>query len=600
MRHRGPDDAGIESFGPATLGMRRLAIFDPKHGHQPMHTPDGRFHLIFNGSIFNFKELRAELSSKGHAFHTDCDTEVLLAALAEHGEGTLLKLRGMFAFALWDTQEQSLFFARDPFGIKPFYFAPPTAATGNLFVFASELRALLASGCVADEIDPAAVSDSLAYLAVPAPRTFYRAARCLRPGECGYWRNGQIEVRSYWEFPRGPVHRVSQSREEFIRELRTKLEDSVRAHLLADVPVGAFLSGGLDSNVVVGLMSRQAARLKTFSIGFAEAGYSEANEAAEAAAHFGTEHHAHVLTGEQVAADIEKILASFDQPTGDAINTYYVSQYARAGGVTVALSGLGGDELFGGYPWFRQTPRLARAVKIWRVLPGFVRHAWLNQLRHGDMRQRKLADVLAHAKNLHEVAALQRRHFSETQRRELLLNSEAFTTHPELTSLAQQIPASDPFRVVSAWELRGYMADVLLRDSDVMSMRHSLELRVPLVDRPLIEWLWSQPDSFKSSGTQPKAALAEAVADILPPKLAERPKRGFTLPFSVWMRGPLKPFLEETFSTTSLERSGFLNTTAVQALWQKFLRENDPRAWSRLWSLAILTAFLGRSRALRQ
>ncbi|HEY9155998.1 MAG TPA: asparagine synthase-related protein, partial [Opitutaceae bacterium] len=259
------------------------------------------------------------------------------------------------------------------------------------------------------------------------------------------------------------------------------------------------------------------------------------------------------------------------------------------------LSGLGGDELFGGYPWFRQTPKLAQALTFWRILPDFIREIWVKQLRRGDMRQRKLADILAHAKNLHEVAALQRRHFSETQRLELLREPESFTVHSELASLSQQVPAKDPFRVVSAWELRGYMADVLLRDSDVMSMRHSLELRVPLVDRPLIEWLWSQPDSFKSTGARPKAALAEAVADILPPKLAERPKRGFTLPFAIWMRGPLRPFLDETFSTSSLERSGFLNTTAVQALWQQFLREDDPRSWSRLWSLAILTAFLRRA-----
>ena len=420
MRHRGPDDEGIESRGAATLGMRRLAIFDPQHGHQPMHTSDGRFHLIFNGAIYNFKALRAELAGQGHTFQTDCDTEVLLAALVEYGEAALPKLRGMFAFALWDTLDQSLFFARDPFGIKPLYYAPPCAATGDLLVFASELRALLASGVVSTDVDPVAVSDSLAYLAVPAPRTFYRAARSLRPGECGRWRDGRLEIRPYWEFPRTTTHRVSQSREEFTRELRVKLDDSVRAHLLADVPVGAFLSGGLDSNAVVGLMCQHAARLKTFSIGFAEAGYSEANEAAEAAAHFGTDHHTHVLTGDQVAADIETIIDSFDQPTGDAINTYYVSQYARAGGVAVALSGLGGDELFGGYPWFRQTPRLAQVLKIWHFLPSVLRQPWLNKLRRGDMRQRKLADVLAHANSLHEVAALQRRHFSETQRRELL------------------------------------------------------------------------------------------------------------------------------------------------------------------------------------
>ena len=596
MTHRGPDDAGIETLGRATLGMRRLAIFDPQHGHQPMQTRDGRYHLIFNGAIYNFKELRAELSARGHSFQTHCDTEVLLLALAEDGEAALGKLRGMFAFAFWDQHEQSLLLARDPFGIKPLYFAPP--ANGQPLVFASELRALLASGLVSTEIDPQGVSDSLAYLAVPVPRTIYRAAQTLRPGELARCHEGRLERRRYWRFPSGPTQRVAQSYQEFIHELRVRLDDSVRAHLLADVPVGAFLSGGLDSNVVVGLMSRHTSRLKTFSIGFEESAYSEANEAADAAQHFGTEHHAHILTGGEVAADLDKILASLDQPTGDAINTYYVSQYAKAGGVTAALSGLGGDELFGGYPWFRQTPRLASWLGLWHFLPDPAQRVWLKKFRGGDMRQKKLADVLAHARNLHEVGSLQRRHFSETQRRELLREPPAFTHHPELAALAEEVSPENPFRVVSAWELRAYMADVLLRDSDVMSMRHSLELRVPLVDRPLIEWLWAQPDRFKSAGKQPKAALIEAVADVLPPQLATRPKRGFTLPFALWMRGPLKPFLEETFSTSSVERIGFLNTTTVQALWQKFLRENDSRAWSRLWSLAILIAFLTRSKQL--
>lgn len=593
LRHRGPDDEGTISRGPVTLGMRRLAIFDPAHGRQPMSTSDGRFHLIFNGAIYNFRSLRSELEQCGHRFHTECDTEVLLAAYAQWGDGCLKRLRGMFAFAVWDTREETLFLARDPFGIKPLYYSK----SGSSFVFASELRALLACGRCSSEVDPRAVSESLAYLAAPAPRTFYRNAQSLRPGESALWRSGQLLTRQYWSF-RDLAHSVAPpcaSREQFIVELRERLENTIEAHSLADVPVGAFLSGGLDSNVIVGLMSRrQRTPLKTFSIGFDEVSYSEAAEAASAAAHFGTEHHAFVLTGERVARDIEGIIDALDQPTGDAINSYYVCQCAREGGVTVALSGLGGDELFGGYPWFTTTPRLARLLPAWRVVPRPLRSAIVSCLQGGDTRREKLGDLLAHATNFHELAALQRRNFAEPARQSLLRQPTRFETHQELSNLPQELSGVDSFSSISAWELRTYMADVLLRDSDVVSMRHSLELRVPFLDQPLIEWLWRQPARFKYRAGRPKAALADAVRDILPPGVADRRKRGFTLPFALWMRGPLRPFLDETLSASSVERSGFFNTAAVQGRWRTFLEQNDPREWSRIWSLAVLIAFLNR------
>jgi len=595
MSHRGPDDGGVFSSATATLGMRRLAIFDPANGHQPTESENGRFNIVFNGAIYNFRELRAELEIAGATFRTACDTEVLLAAYAYWGEQCLDRLRGMFAFAVWDAQEQKLFFARDPFGIKPLYYAHSNAT----LLFASELNALIASRAVETKLDPAALNAALSYLAVPVPRTIYQGMRSLRPGECATFQDGKLLVRSYWTFldAANADVEICHSRGKFQTELRARLEDSIRAHSLADVPVGAFLSGGLDSSAIVALMQRTSgAKLKTFSIGFNESAFSETTEAEEAARYFGTEHQTFVLTGDQVAIDIEKILASYDQPTGDAINTYYVSQVARAGGVTVALSGLGGDELFGGYPWFKTTPRLARWLPWWRRLPSPIRDNLLARLNRGDSRAQKLADFLRHARDFHQLAALQRRNFSEAARRRLLNGDVNYAPHDELAFLPAELIDAEPFDIVSAWELRTYMADVLLRDSDVMSMRHSLELRVPFVDRPLIEWLWNQRTRYKNTPNQPKSALARSVRDLLPRATVKRKKRGFTLPLSQWMRGPLRPFLEETFSLPNITRSGYFDGAGVQARWQNFITGNDPREWSRVWTLAVAVNFVNRSR----
>lgn len=598
MLHRGPDDGGSESRGIATLGMRRLAIFDPANGRQPMSSPDGRHTLVFNGAIYNHRELRVELAASGWEFRTHCDTEVLLAAFARWGERCLARLRGMFAFAVWDDAEQSLFLARDPFGIKPLYYR----RDGARLIFASELNGLFASGCAERQIDPLSVADYLAWFAVPAPRTIYRDVFSLRPGECATFRDGRLEIRSAWSYRTIPHDaKPAATRDEFVRELRGRLDDTIRAHVLADVPVGAFLSGGLDSSVVVGLMTHATGeRLKTFSIDFEEAGYSENVHATATARHFGTEHHTSVLTGARVAADLETVLAALDQPTGDGINTYYASRAAHEGGVKVALSGLGGDELFGGYPSFRNLPRLARWLPWWRAMPARVRRPLVARLRRGDVRRRKLADMLEHGRHVHELAALQRRVFSE-EGRQALLGPEVRGAlgarspfHPELASLSADLNGAGVFEIMSAWELRTYMADVLLRDSDTMSMRHSLELRVPFVDRPLVEWLWQQPAAFKSDRQNRKTSLSDATADILPPGLARRAKQGFTLPFAIWMKRELQPFLAETFSDASVDRSQLFTRAEVQRRWQRFVTGHDEREWSRIWSLAVLIAFANR------
>jgi asparagine synthase (glutamine-hydrolysing) len=600
MIHRGPDDSGMAQCGSATVGMRRLAIFDPINGHQPMVTRDGRYTLIFNGAIYNFHALQAELESAGWVFRTRCDTEVLLAALVNWGESALDRLRGMFAFALWDSEDESLFAARDPFGIKPLYYRHD----GGRLLFASEITALLASGASPGDIDPAAVAEYFAWFAVPAPRTIYRGILSLRPGECLRFCRGQLNIRRTWSRQTiADDPRPCASRDEFVSGLRSRLEDTIRAHVIADVPVGAFLSGGLDSAVVVGLMSRASGNaLRTFSIGFEEDGFSEADEAEASARHFGALHHTRIVTGDEVARDIDSIISACDQPTGDGVNTYYVSQTAQAGGVKVVLSGLGGDELFGGYPSFASVPFLARRLPAWRSLPGALRSLVTGALSCGGTRTRKLSDFLSFARDAHELMALQRRVFSDARLRALLAEStlsqiaDSTPFHPELDALRAEIGSRDWFSLVSAWETRTYMADVLLRDSDVMSMRHSLELRVPFIDRPLIEWLWRQPARFLSDRRRPKSALFDATLDILPPGLVRRRKKGFTLPFPIWMRKDLRPFLEDTFSASSISKSGFLSLGPVQDLWKEFASGRGDREWSRVWSVAVLIAFINRTR----
>jgi asparagine synthase (glutamine-hydrolysing) len=598
MLHRGPDDAGLATHGAATLGMRRLAIFDPAHGHQPMATADGRFHLVFNGALYNFRALRDELAGRGHSFRTECDTEVLLNAFAEWGPPCVDRLRGMFAFAVWDARDASLFLARDPFGIKPLFYR---LENGRL-LFASEIKALLAAGAFDGHIDPSAVADYLGWFAVPAPRTIYRDVRSLQPGECGLFRAGKFETKSGGPFRSlGQPAPACRSQEDFEHELRARLDDTIRAHVVADVPLGAFLSGGVDSAAVVGLMTRATGtRLKTFTVGFEDAAWDESLAAEKVARHFGTEHHTRLLTGAEVAADLPRLLASYDQPTGDGVNTYYACQTARAGGLTVVLSGLGGDELVGGYPSFRDIPRLKRWLPFWHKAPPPIRRFVLQNLRSRDARHRKLADFLEHARSLHELCSMHRRVFAESDWRQLLAPDactaagELHRHHPTLPTLSAELEGAGTFETISAWELRTYMADVLLRDSDVMSMRHSLELRVPFIDRPLVEWLWCQPARFKSDTRQPKGALIRALRDVFPAGFGQGEKQGFSLPFPTWMRRELRPFLDATFDRTSISASGLFATEPVQRLWKDYLARNDSRQWSRVWALAVLVDFANR------
>ncbi|HEY4299709.1 MAG TPA: asparagine synthase (glutamine-hydrolyzing), partial [Candidatus Didemnitutus sp.] len=388
-RHRGPDDQGMVSDGAATLGMCRLAIIDPANGRQPMTSPDGRHHLVFNGAIYNFRELRRELESHWR-FVTQCDTEVLLAGLVLHGKAFLARLRGMFAFVFWDAREQVLLTARDPFGIKPLYFA----RLDDGIVIASELKAIVASRLCPVGIDSVSVAEYLAWFSVPAPRTIYEGVTNLLPGHSLTVTGlDRVHLEKWWRLPEGRPGGARATPQEFQQRLRHELADTIRAHRVADVPIGAFLSGGLDSTAVVGLMRRAGADgLKTFTVVFDDSAGSEREPARQAARELGTDHHEEMISGARVAAELPQILRAFDAPTGDGINTYYAAAAARAAGVKVVLSGLGGDELFGGYPSFRDLPRLNGIIGAWRHVPPSLRGATLRLLRgRKSARSRKLA-----------------------------------------------------------------------------------------------------------------------------------------------------------------------------------------------------------------
>lgn len=528
LRHRGPDGQGLfrSASGHAALAHARLSILDlSPAGHQPMSTPDGRFTIVFNGEIYNFQELRRELEARGVVFHSNSDTEVVLRAYEAYGADCVAKLRGMFAFALWDEREQSCLLARDQFGIKPLYLAE---SAGRL-VFASELRALLASGLVPRELDPRGLHGYFRTGSVPEPHTLLRNVRCLEAGHLAVWRAGRLETKSFWTL------RFTQETAVVPNALvatRDALLDSVRHHFISDVPVGVFLSGGIDSTALVGL-ARTVGRtdLHTYSIAFPGSPGDEGGLARRTAAHFGTTHHEQQIdasTGKELFGQFLKVM---DQPSIDGLNTFTVSKFARAQGMKVVLSGLGGDELFGGYPSFREVPRLARWNR-WMLWTGPVRLGAQTMLRRVDRPPlRRLGEMLGQPARLDTAYAAFRGTFTDTE-------ATALTRHytgEEVTEKfsTAELPADPtPEDSVSRLELTRYMRNQLLRDSDVMSMAHGLELRVPFLDLPLINILTRIPAPTRLQ--KGKRFLLQAVPEV-PDWIANQPKRGFLFPFEQWL-----------------------------------------------------------------
>jgi len=608
LAHRGPDGSGTwmsphaaASTGPGVLLVhRRLAIIDPgPGGAQPMSTADGRHHIVFNGEIYNYRELRTELESRGVRVSGDSDTEVLLRLVALDGPTSLARVRGMFAFACWDATERSLLVARDRFGIKPLY----VAANARRIAFASELGALRAAGLTDRRVSAAGVLAFLEWGSVPPPLTWTRGVDMLAPGTWRRWQIGSstTETRGAFadarDFYRATAQ-APQSVEAFRGDVAAALRDSVRAHLVADVPVGVFLSGGIDSGALVSCAtSAGASALQTFTVAFDDAS-SESARAKQVAELFGTRHHELHLSSADIARDLPSVLARLDQPTIDAVNSYYVSRAVASTGIKAVLSGAGGDEVFGGYPSFTRLPR-AMAAKRWTgplwpavgplaglVMPERLRARW----RHFAATNGSLADAYRVQRGFllpEEVRALAGPALGGAEWREAadeVRAAEHMLLDP--VSSAGEAPAASVARL----ESRMYLGSQLLRDLDVMSMAHGLEVRVPFVDHQLVARVWPALAQHPSL-MRGKRLLHESLERPLPAEIVNHPKQGFTLPFARWMRGDLAPLVRDGLSR--LAAGGWIATDAPDRVWTDWQR--GVSHWSRPWGLSVLGHFLAEA-----
>src|SRR5882724_1308637 len=605
LAHRGHDDRGtvvIQSNSTPRidigLGSRRLAILAlSPQGHQPMQDPATGNWIVYNGEIYNFRELKARLQAEGERFVSQSDTEVLLKAYGRWGEKCLGELRGMFAFAIWDARRSRLLLGRDPMGIKPLYYC---SAGGN-FLFASELRTLLGTGLMARRLDPAALVNYLSFGSVYDPMTMVAGISALEAGHYAIWENGRVTNSMYWDLaPPGRARPATSylagnatARKALEDDVFAALDQTVRMHTVSDVPVGLFLSGGIDSSSLAGILSRAGIRLNTFSIIFREAEYSEAEYSRATARAFASEHQEILVSQRDVLDAIPYALKAMDQPTIDGLNTFLIARQTRAAGIKVALSGLGGDEFFAGYSSFRDVPRMERFERFWGRFPSVLRRPLVrmfSSLSPDTDQNRKLTTLGGGRHRALHPYFLARALFTPEQRDSLLasIDEEALSraSAPLQESLRRASPL-DPINRVSYLEARCYMLNTLLRDSDVMSMAHGLELRVPLIDHQLADKLLALPGAWKLDSNVPKPLLVGALKGTLPSEIVQRKKQGFTLPFERWLRENLRVEIEAALLKIGQGPLGTsLNYDAVAQVWDDFLSQRT--SWSRIWSLSVL------------
>jgi asparagine synthase (glutamine-hydrolysing) len=567
QKHRGPDDQGVFQTGNLILGNTRLAVIDTSPaGHQPMHDPATGNCITYNGETYNFKDLRREL---GGEWLSNTDTEVVLRGYQTWGTDAFRRMRGMFALAIWDETKHELVLARDPLGIKPLYYY----VTRNHLIFASELRALLASGLVPRKLSAAGIDSYLANGSVESPLTIIDGVKQLLPG---HYLQANANGLSETKFASLKVEHVADRREAVAR-LRSELEESIRLHLISDVPLGVFLSGGMDSSALVALMSRLNHLPKTFSIVFDEPTFTEAPFSRAVAERFDTDHSEIRLSEDRLLEILPQAIAAIDQPTMDGINTYVVSQAVQQAGITVALSGLGGDELFGGYPSFRRAMKLATisplSKRMLRAASGVGKVA-LN----GSVQRHKFWQLANSDGTPADVYRISRQLFSTNFVTQITGRHAVHKTNGHHHS-------SDIVNTISQLELNGYMTNTLLRDTDAMSMAHSLEVRVPFVDTRVVDYVLSLPGEWKL-GDMNKPLLAGALSDLLPRDFLARPKMGFTLPFEKWLQQSLRSEVSSVLTDAS-RFTGF-NARAVENVWTNFLQKPRAVGWSRPWSLYVL------------
>ena len=627
ISHRGPDDKGIFRENAFALGMTRLAILDTTTaGHQPMQSQDGLIIIIYNGEIYNFQAERKKLQEKGYSFTSYSDTEVVLHMYQEYGDDFLRRLRGMFALAILDKRKGSgrerLILARDHLGIKPLLYCQ----TDKNFIFASEIKSLLASGLVERNIEPEAVRLLLTFGSVTQPYSMIRGVKMLLPGHYLVFENGTERTIRYWKLneKRQSSNIAQCSYSELVSLVREKIEESVRLQMVSDVPLGAFLSGGVDSSLLVALMARNSCQpIKTFSVGFEAEGASidESLDAQKTAAFIGTDHHRVVIKEQDVFNHINHIAAALDQPSVDGVNSYFVSLAARQS-VSVAISGTGGDELFAGYPWFitmvnwaNQRDRHRFGLKLQSLFAKMARWKIMDPFSCGNNRYAHLLRTLRSSHGFVSQFARIFQIFGECGAASFLsaeMRSQTMIGHePSLDIMhADELSNALPLERVSALCLRGYTQNQLLRDIDAVSMGHSLEVRVPFLDPVLTDLALSLPReaklgnlegienpetaSYRATGT--KKILVDVAMDLLPPGMDKQPKRGFAMPFTPWLKGSLRDVLEDTLSSSAVVNRGLFDKTAVNSLKDNFYADKGgwPQSWllmmTELWCREVLDA----------
>jgi asparagine synthase (glutamine-hydrolysing) len=584
LGHRGPDDHGTRPLSGrdgvplGAIAHRRLSILDlTAAGHQPMVSSNGRYVVAYNGEIYNFRALRAELERAGARFTSDGDTAVLLEGWVRFGPAFVHRLDGMFAFALWDEWNRSLYLARDAVGIKPLYYA----LVGRGLLVASELRGLLASQLVRAHIDARALAGYLTFGSVPEPETIVTGVRALPPGLVMSFDAASATLKEVASVrivqPDADQDPVSD-RATAVELVRESLERSIDRHLVSDVPVAVFLSGGIDSSIIAALAAQRAGTtLDGFTVTFSEQQFDESAVAQRVARRHGIRHHLIPLGDEDLLAALPRAFAAMDQPTLDGINTYVVSEAVRAHGTKVVLSGLGGDELFAGYPSFRRARALARYAHI----PAPARRVAARVAASiGGVRSAKMALGLRNGLPGDASYLASRTLFGSRQVSDLC-GARALATEGAPRELSV-------LRQVSWRELTGYMRNTLLRDSDVFSMAHALELRVPFLDREVIAAAFQVEDALKLSRGVTKPLLVDAARDLIPLEVWDRPKQGFVLPFASWMHGALAAEVTATLGDADRIQSLGLNPHAVRAVWSGFIRGQTGVTWSRPWALFAL------------
>jgi len=590
MRHRGPDDEGYYVDAYAGLAMRRLSIIDLSSGKQPITNEDGTLWIVFNGELYNYRELRAQLEPKGHVFATHSDTEVILHAYEEYGDRCVELFNGMFAFAIWDTKERRLFIGRDHLGIKPLYYW----ARGGRLVFGSELKCLTSHPETPRDVDLAALNQFLTLEYIPSPRTIFSDVQKLPAGHRLAFQNGEVTVEQYWDIP---FHETPTDEATCAQMLSDLLDDAVKMQMVSDVPLGAFLSGGLDSSTIVACMSEASSTpVKTFSIGFEDQTYNELPYARAVARKFGTDHYEEILQP-NIADLAEKLMGHLDEPFGDfsIFPTYMVSEMARRH-VKVVLSGDGGDELFGGY----DTYVAQKLDRYYRLLPSKMRQTALPGLIGLVPPQPAKKGIINKTKRFVEGAALPA---SLQHTRWMTFMSEqekAALYQPELHAA---INGSTPAAVIESYfqraakaeslaqqqyvDIKTYLVDDILTKVDRMSMAASIESRVPLLDYRIVEFAVNLPPQLKMHRGQTKVILRRAMADRLPAEVLNKPKQGFSIPLKHWLSGPLRPMMTDLLSVESVQRRGYFRPEVVTS-WMTEHVNNRANHSHRLWALMVL------------